>query len=138
MPKKINQKIITILLLFLLISCQSKIGNPATYKLYKNQINKGSRIEQITQTYGDYSGNWQDENGNNIYQYSYTKNGYDLISQLPIINHFGWINSENYEVILSFDKNGLLLDQAKFYNRSKSRNSLVCNPDIYSCLRKVY
>ncbi len=32
---------------------------------------------------------------------------------------------------------GKLIDQKKFYNKANSKNGLVCNPRIYSCLRKV-
>ena len=134
MPKKIAR----ILLLTLLVSCQSKVGNKSTINLYHSHISEGEKLSNIIQTYGNYSDTWQDEFGNNIYQYSYSKSGYDLVSQMPIINHFGWIKSENYEVLLIFDKKNLLIQEKKFYNRAKSRNSLVCNPEIYSCLRKVY
>jgi hypothetical protein len=125
-------------LLFLIVSCQSKVGNKSTINLYRDNIIKGSNLEQITQIYGDYSNNWKDEYGNNIYQYSYSRSKYDLVSQLPIINHFGWIKSENYEVLLIVDGQNQLIGEAKFYNQAKSRNSLVCNPEIYSCLRKIY
>ncbi len=127
-----------ILLLLLIISCQSKIGNPSTVNLYRFDIPKGTKLERIIQFYGNYSDNWQDEYGNNIYQYSYSRSKYDLVSQLPIINHFGWIKSENYEVLLIMNSKNQLISETKFYNRAKSRNSLVCNPEIYSCLRKVY
>ena len=125
-------------MLFLLASCQATSGNKATIKLYKTDLEKGTSLDKITKIYGDYSGTWKGESGRNLYQYSFSKNRYDLVSNLPIINHFGWINSENYEVLLSFDSKGLLLEEKKFYNRAKSRNSLVCNPEIYSCLRKIY
>lgn len=138
MIKKISKNISTILLLILLSCCQSKTGNKSTISLYRNSVEKGANLNDIIQTYGDYSDNWQDDLGNNIYQYSYSKNSYDLISQLPLINHFGWIRSENYEVLLTFDRKNLLTQKQKFYNRAKSRNSLICNPEIYSCLRKVY
>ncbi len=138
MPKKITKFFSAILLLTLLVSCQSKVGNKSTINLYHSNINKGEKLSNIIQTYGNYSGTWQDESGNNIYQYSYSKSSYDLVSQIPIINHFGWIKSENYEVLLIFDKKNLLIQEKKFYNRAKSRNSLICNPEIYSCLRKIY
>ena len=138
MPKKITKIYSTILLLTLINSYQFKVGNKSTINLYHSYINKGVKLSNIIQTYGNYSGTWQDESGNNIYQYSYSKSGYDLVSQMPIINHFGWIKSENYEVLLTFDRKNLLIEEKKFYNRAKSRNSLVCNPEIYSCLRKIY
>ncbi len=138
MPRKMPAIFLSIFCSILLVSCQAKNGNKATVNLYSGNINKGSSLYDIVQIYGNYSDNWQDEFGNNIYQYYYTKHRYDLISQLPIINHFGWINSENYEVLLVFNKKDLLIEERKFYNRAKSRNSLVCNPKIYSCLRKIY
>jgi len=127
-----------LLLLICLASCQAKVGNPSAINLHKNISSKGTRLSSIIQIYGNYSGNWQDELGNNIYQYSYSKSSYDLVSHLPIINHFGWIKSENYEVLLTFDSKDLLIKERKFYDRAKSRNSLICNPKIYSCLRKIY
>ena len=133
-----HYKTLVVLIFFLLNACQATIGNKSTVNLYYEQINKGSALSEITTIYGDYSANWQGENGLNIYQYSYSKNKYDLFSQLPIINHFGWIKSENYEVLLITDKKGKIIKDIKFYNQAKSRNSLVCNPLIYSCLRKVY
>jgi hypothetical protein len=134
MPK--NIKIISLLLL--LISCQAKVGNPSAINLYQDSIIKGSNLNQITKIYGDYSDSWQDKNGNKIYQYSYSRSKYDLVSQMPIINHFGWVKSENYEVLLIVDKENKVIAEQKFYNQAKSRNSLVCNPEIYSCLRKIY
>jgi hypothetical protein len=127
-----------ILLIFLLSSCQGNIGNKSTIRLYKQSLDKGESLDKIIKIYGNYSDKWQGENGNNIYQYSYSKNSYDLISHLPIINHFGWIKSENYEVLLSFDEKELLIEERKFFNRAKSRNSLICNPLVYSCVRKIY
>jgi len=127
-----------ILSLFLIISCQSKVGNPSAINLYRDDIMQGAKLENINQIYGEYSDNWKDEDGNNIYQYSYSCSKYDLVSQLPIINHFGWIKSENYEVLLVMNSKNQLIDERKFYNQAKSRNSLVCNPEAYSCLRKVY
>ena len=127
-----------ILLLICLTSCQAKVGNPSTISLYQSIPSKGTKLSSVIQIYGNYSGNWQDEFGNNIYQYSYSKSGYDLVSHLPIINHFGWIKSENYEVLLTFDSKDFLIGEKKFYDRAKSRNSLICNPEIYSCLRKIY
>jgi len=138
MPRKIFTIFSAFFLLILLASCQAKIGNKATINIYESNINKGTKLSSVTQIYGNYSGNWQDELGNNIYQYSYSKSSYDLISYLPIINHFGWIKSENYEVLLTFDSKNQLIETRKFYNRAKSRNSLICNPQIYSCLRKIY
>ena len=131
-------KICISLLLLLLASCQAKIGNKLTPKLYYDQIIRGSNLDQITKIYGNYSANWQGENGDNIYQYSYLQSSYDLFSYLPIINHFGWIKSENYEVLLVVDKAKKIVRDIKFYNQAKSRNSLVCNPLVYSCLRKLY
>ncbi len=132
------QKTLSILLLLLLVSCQSKTGNPKTKDLYKEEINQGSNVFKTLRTYGKYSNSWNDENGNKVYQYYYSKSGYDLVSKLPIINHFGFIKSENYEVLLVVDNKDLLLEKINFYNRAKSENSLVCNPQIYSCLKKVY
>ncbi len=132
------KKPIIILLIFFVVSCQSKIGNPLTIKLYKANIDKGSGISQITKIYGNYSDNWQNQAGNNVYQYSYSRSKYDLVSQMPLINHFGWVQSENYEVLLIMDKADKLIAEQKFYNQAKSRNSLVCNPEVYSCLRKIY
>lgn len=134
MPKNIK----IILLLLLLNSCQAKVGNPSAVNLYQDTIINGLSLDQITKIYGNYSDSWQDKNGNKIYQYSYSRSKYDLVSQLPIINHFGWVKSENYEVILIVDNQNKLIGQKKFYNQSKSRNSLVCNPEVYSCLRKIY
>lgn len=131
------QKIITILLVLFLASCASKIGNPKTVNLYKKSIDNSASIDEIKKTYGQYSDFWEDEKGHNIYQYSYTKSKYDLVSYMPIINHFGFIKSENYEVILVMNKNNLLLEKISFHDRALSRNSLVCNPLIYSCLRKI-
>jgi len=131
-------KLKTFTMLFWLVSCQSKIGNPLTIKLYQNDIEKGAKLERITKIYGQYSSHWYNQENQNIYQYSYLRSKYDLVSYLPIINHFGWVNSENYEVLLIMNSENQLIAQKKFYNRAKSRNSLVCNPKIYSCLRKVY
>lgn len=133
MPRKIT----TFLLILFLASCVSKTGNYKTVKLYNEGLKPDSKIEDITKIYGNYSDFWEDEEGNKIYQYSYTKNKYDLVSYLPIINHFGFIRSENYEVILKENKNNFVLEKISFHNSSLSRNSLVCNPKIYSCLRKV-
>ena len=127
-----------VLLLLLIVSCQSKVGNSSAKNLYQDSIVNGLSIDQITKIYGNYSDNWQDQNGNKIYQYSYSRSKYDLVSQLPIINHFGWVKSENYEVVLIMDNQNKLIEQKKFYNQAKSRNSLVCNPEVYSCLRKIY
>ena len=138
LKKSSSSKIFIILLFCLLASCQSKIGNKLTTQLYYGQIPQGSNLNQITKIYGDYSAYWQGEKGENIYQYFYSKNKYDLFSYLPIINHFGWIKSENYEVLLIVDKEDQIIKDIKFYNQAKSRNSLACNPLIYSCLRKVY
>jgi hypothetical protein len=132
-----TKKIITILLLLTLISCSEKTGNKKTIKLYNENIEIGTNLSEITKEYGYYTDKWHDELENDIYAYSYSKNAYDFVSQLPIINHFGWVKSENYEVVLIFDEDGLLLGKKNFYNRAKSRNSLVCNPQINSCLRKV-
>jgi hypothetical protein len=132
------RNIIIIFLILFTASCQSKVGNPLVVNLYKANIDKGSSLDQITKTYGNYSDNWQDQEGNNVYQYSYSRSKYDLVSQLPLINHFGWVKSENYEVLLIADKENKVIAEQKFYNQAKSRNSLVCNPEIYSCLRKIY
>lgn len=131
------KKFTIILISIFLFSCASKTGNPKTVKLYNSPLNPDSKIDEITKIYGDYSDFWEDEKGNKIYQYSYTKNKYDLVSYLPIINHFGFIRSENYEVVLKEDKNNFVLEKISFHNSSLSRNSLVCNPKIYSCLRKI-
>jgi hypothetical protein len=132
------RNIAIIFLIFFAASCQSKVGNPLTVNLYKANIDKGSSLDQITKIYGNYSDNWQDQAGNNVYQYSYSRSKYDLVSQLPLINHFGWVKSENYEVLLIVDSSDKLIAEQKFYNQAKSRNSLICNPEIYSCLRKIY
>jgi hypothetical protein len=134
MPKNIK----TILLLLLLNSCQAKVGNRSAINLYQDTISNGLSLNQITKIYGDYSDSWQDQVENHVYQYSYSRSKYDLVSQLPIINHFGWVKSENYEVLLILDDRNKLIGQKKFYNQAKSRNSLVCNPEVYSCLRKIY
>jgi hypothetical protein len=131
-------KIVAILIFVFLASCSSKVGNKSTIKIYEAQIPQGTKLSQITQKYGEYSDSWETGNGNKIYQYSYTKNSYDLVSQLPIINHFGWITSRNVEVILMFDENEKLLEKNGFLGKAKARNSLVCNPKIYSCVRKVH
>jgi hypothetical protein len=133
-----SHKIIAILLFSLLISCSSKTGNKSTIWLYGAKIEKGTKIDEIVKNYGDYSDSWQNKEGNKIYQYYYLKNSYDLISQLPFINHFGWINSRNYEVILVFDENEELIQKNDFRGKAKARNSLVCNPKIYSCVRKIF
>ncbi|MCE3255120.1 MAG: hypothetical protein K0R25_614 [Rickettsiaceae bacterium] len=130
--------IIKLFLLIMLASCQAKSGNKSVIKLYNADLQKGVSLNEITKNYGDYSKKWKDNTGRDLYQYSFSTNRYDLISYLPIINHFGWIKSENYEVLLVFDKKNLLIEKKRFYNRAKSRNSLVCNPEIYSCLRKIY
>jgi hypothetical protein len=131
-------KFITILTLFFIFSCVATSGNKSAIQLYKSSLTNGATPEQISKIYGNYSGHWQGENGEDIYQYSFSKHQYDLVSYLPIINHFGWIKSENYEVLLMFDSKNHLVSEKKFYNQAKSRNSLVCNPQIYSCLRKIY
>jgi hypothetical protein len=138
LTKSATYKICISLLFLLLASCQAKIGNKLTTELYYDQIIIGSSLDDITKIYGNYSANWQGEDGKNIYQYHYLQSGYDLFSYLPIINHFGWIKSENYEVLLIVDKEQKIVKDIKFYNQAKSRNSLVCNPLIYSCLRKLY
>ena len=120
------------------VSCQSKSGNPLTINLYQSDIAKGASLSDITKNYGSYSSSWKKDDSKTIYQYTYFVNKYDLISYLPIINHFGWINSKNYEVLLTIDDKEKLVESVKFYNQAKSKNSLVCNPLIYSCLRKVY
>ncbi|MFT6332168.1 MAG: hypothetical protein ACJAW3_000496 [Lentimonas sp.] len=127
-----------ILLLLLILSCTSKIGNPKTVNLYHEEIQNGSNISQIIENYGNYANSWKDKSGNQIYQYSYLKNNYDLVSQIPIINHFGWITSRSYEVILVVDINDKLIEQRNFRDKAKARNSLICNPKIYSCVRKIY
>lgn len=139
------RKIITIVaLLSLLNSCHSSDGLKSTVRLYQDQLTKGSSLDKITKEYGQYAASWPDEsnenneNNNNLYQYSYSKSHYDLVAYLPIINHFGWIKSENYEVLLIFDDQNLLISEKKFYNRAKSRTGLICNPQVYSCLRQVY
>jgi hypothetical protein len=122
-----------------LSACYSSVGNKSAILLYKiENLENGTNINEISKKYGKFSSKWIDEDGNNLYQYSYTKNKYDLISYLPIINHFGWVKTENYEILLTSDSKNQLKNQKKFFNRAKSRNSLVCSPDAYSCLRKVY
>ena len=132
------KKITIILTLLITTSCQSKSGNPSTVFLYQNDLAKGTSLSEITKNYGSYSSSWKKDSSKTIYQYTYFVNKYDLISYLPIINHFGWINSKNYEVLLTIDDKEKLVESVKFYNQAKSKNSLVCNPLIYSCLRKVY
>ena len=132
------KKITIILTMLITVSCQSKSGNPLTINLYQSDIAKGASLSDITKNYGSYSSSWKKDDSKTIYQYTYFVNKYDLISYLPIINHFGWINSKNYEVLLTIDDKEKLVESVKFYNQAKSKNSLVCNPLIYSCLRKVY
>ena len=131
------KQITTIFLLFFSTSCATKIGNKATIKLYEAEISQGTKLEEIVKNYGQYSDSWNDKQGNKIYQYSYLKSNYDLISHLPIINHFGWITTRSAEVILIFDKNGGLIQKNGFIDKAKAKNSLVCNPRIYSCVRQV-
>ncbi len=138
MPKQISKNFIIITSLLLVMSCQSKVGNFSTINLYQADIAKGTNLDQIIKAYGNYSNSWQNELGNDIYQYSYSRSKYDLVSHLPIINHFGWVKSENYEVLLIMDSRNQLIAKKKFHNQAKSRNSLVCNPEVYSCLRKIY
>ncbi|MFT6220541.1 MAG: hypothetical protein ACJAVG_001260, partial [Rickettsiales bacterium] len=131
-------KIITLILCLLIISsCSARIGNKSTIQLYQDDIAKGTNLSEIVKNYGEYSDSWEGEFGNRIYQYSYLKNSYDLVSLLPIINHFGWITSRNAEVVLEFDENDKLLQKNNFKDKAKSRNSLVCNPNIYSCIKKI-
>ncbi|MFT6105961.1 MAG: hypothetical protein ACJA0S_000537 [Rickettsiales bacterium] len=132
-------KIITIILCLLIISsCSAKTGNKSTIHLYQDEISKGTNLSEIVKNYGAYSGQWEGESGNKIYQYSYVKNSYDLVSLLPIINHFGWVKSKIVEVVLEFDENEKLLQKNNFYSTAKAKNSLVCNPKIYSCIKKIY
>lgn len=132
-------KFILIIFVFNLFSCTFSSGSKSAVKLYQSDdLEKGTRLSEITKKYGNYSARWQDKNGNNLYQYSYNKAGYDLISYLPIINHFGFVKSENYEVLLIFDSKNELITERKFYDRAKSHNGLVCNLEIYSCIGKIY
>jgi hypothetical protein len=138
--KNILAKLTFLIIAFSFVSaCYSSAGNKSAILLYKkNNLENGTNIHEISKKYGEFSSGWIDEDGNNLYQYFYTKNKYDLISYLPIINHFGWVKTENYEILLIFDSKHQLISQKKFFNRAKSRNSLVCSPDAYSCIRKVY
>lgn len=134
-----NPKLITIVLFIFLCSCGTSSGTKSAVKLYKNDnLEIGLSLDEITKKYGNYSSSWVDESDNNLYQYFYTKANYDLISWLPIINHFGWAKTQSYEVLLIFDSKNQLISEKKFYHQAKSRNGLVCNPEIYSCIRKIY
>ena len=125
-------------LLPFLFACASSEGNKSAVKLYKQEnLPIGTSVNEITKKYGEYSSKWIDQNGDNLYQYSYNRAHYDFISYLPIINHFGWVNSQNYEVLLIFDSKNQLIKEKKFFDHAKSRNGLVCNPDVYSCIGKV-
>ncbi len=123
-------------LVMITASCQGNLGNKLTKKLYKENLVDGTKLSQVIAEYGDYNSSWVGNNGV-IYQYGYSSSKYDLISYLPLINHFGWINSENYEVLLTFDSKERLIAKQNFYNQAKSKNSLICNPEVYSCLKQV-
>jgi hypothetical protein len=133
---KLMKLVAAIVVLLTLVSCYQS-GNKATVAMYRGNISNDITVDEMTKKYGNFSSTWKDQKGNDVYQYVFFRNHYNLVSHLPIINHFGWVISRNYEVILTFDSNKSLIDQQKFYNKAKSKNGLVCNPRVYSCLRKV-
>ena len=131
-------KPITICIIILFLnSCSYSRGDKNIQNFFtQEEILQNKTFQEIENQFGKPINIWID-NKNTIAQYSYLKNNYDLISYLPIINHFGWINSRNLEIILVFDGNQKLIDIKKFVSLGKSRNSLICNPKIYSCLKQI-
>jgi len=123
-----------ILLIFLLGACSHKIGNKNTLKIITNPSEIIMNQQDIIKKYGSAQNIWTKEENREIWQYLYGKNSYDLASLIPIINHFGWVNGQNYEVLLLFDQNGALEEIKKFSSQAKWRNGLICNPEIYECL----
>ena len=129
--KKINNILIS-LSSAIVCSCTT-LGNEKTKSLYSENIVKQS-IEDVTTKYGYYSSEWKDSDGNQIYQYLYKDAHYTSLVYIPIAAYFGSILTDNYEVILTYNKNGQLVNKKNFYNKIKSSTGLTCG----GCIKKVY
>lgn len=134
--KRINNKILILVLFCLCCSCSSA-GNRKTIELYNSKIDKQS-IDDIAGKYGSFNRKWEDNEGNTIYNYIYTKGYYTFPVYFPIMMYFGSIVSDNYEVLLVYNKKGQLTEKKDFYSRVKSSTNATCSRWSKSCIKKVY
>ena len=128
MPK--FPKIILIFLLLFSASCSQR-GNKKVLNMYRNDIDLHTSSLSISKKYGVAQRKWRDELGNNIFSYSYSKPKYSLFSFLPIPLFYS--KFDNYEVILTFDEDGSLVQMSKFHDRIKMKSWLICEPQVANC-----
>ena len=122
------------LLIFLSIlfifSCQGQ-GNRRVIGLYKSNIELGTSSFKIIKKYGFAINKWIDKSGNNVASYVYSKPAYQISSFFPLPIFDSKFN--NYEVILTFDKKGSLIDVKKFLNSMKTESWIFCESEVTNC-----
>lgn len=129
-----NKKIFLLTILLLVTSCSS-LGNRRSPKLYE-ELN----FDQLTtldslRRYGKPTRKWQDQNGNLVYQYYYTKSKYDVLSYIPIAVYFGSVKAVNYDILITFDKNNKIKEKRGFYTEFKTGNSYSCRQWADKCTK---
>ncbi len=125
-----RQKLFYLLVLFFAFSCIGE-GNKQAINLYYDDLKLGESAFEILKNYGLSSHRWEDEEGNNIISYSYSRSKYNILSFLP------WQKSNskfvNYEVVMTFNQEAKLVKIKKFSNELKVKSWLLCDNNVTNC-----
>lgn len=120
-------------LVMIWLICLSSCGfnaHKGALNLYFDEVEKGESSLKIFKQYGPSQQMWRDGD-TNVFSYSYTKPKYSFVSFLPIPVFKS--KFDNYEVVLTFDDKGNVMDVIKFHDRVIVRSWLVCDYAIVDC-----
>lgn len=128
-------KLFTILLI--IASCSQKqntIFSADTKKFFDNQT---VSTNNFFGTHRESMSQWIDKDGHVVKEYSRSQSHPGFISYLPIISFFTARNYDNYELIVTFDKDGQVLNMRNFYNKLTLESVAFCNSSTSSCIKKI-
>jgi hypothetical protein len=119
-----------VLLVIFLSSCAYSSDKRALNLYYEDSLINSSSLE-ILKKYGPAQQMWRDSFDNNVFSYSHSKPRYSLLSFFPIPVFQS--KFDNYEVILTFNNKGNLIEVKKFYDRVQTQSWLVCESKKANC-----
>lgn len=128
--KILLNKFFIVIFMLLLFSCKSR-GDRLALGLYYDDIKPKTMMSEVIKKYGKNYRKWRDGNGYQVLEYSHCQSHYDLLSFLPL--PITKPKFDNYEIILTFDKNNRLITVKKFHDRLISLPLAICEPDIADC-----
>lgn len=126
-----------LILLLFICSCTKSGGHRRTEALFHDDSMRGKSIEEIHAKYKRHNFQWSDKYKNKIYVYTYTRSKYSWMAHYPIFANFAENVSENYEVVLLYDKKSKFIDKRNFYNKVRKRTRVSCNVYGASCKFRI-